>query len=379
MPADDRMNLLLQLILAQQAMQQQGRSDSLSAEYQQKLDQANQKNEDRYLDILYGRKGTKERVLADLERFGNSQIADANDRYKALQSQMLADVHARGFGGSSSMINSANRSAETARGKELARIQDDIINRRTNADAGLSDSLYSFMERRNDVPPDLSQLIALQQGLGQSGPMLSSTRPTTSASTNPAFGFTGGMSPRPQYGGSAMPNVMRGGNAMAGGDLLAQLMPFVTAGLLPSVLGSPFARPAGSATAFQGTPRPNMQLRGSASPPRSAGDAPSLPMSQFVRAWGYSSDPSKDYYAYERPGQQVPTIPGMVGGPIGGGGYGMPFGGVRPTFAGSSYQFQPRDYSQRQRPVRYSRPPQYQGGGSTMLPILGPSYQLQYA
>jgi len=379
MPADDRMNLLLQLILAQQAMQQQGRSDSLSAEYQQKLDQANQKNEDRYLDILYGRKGTKERVLADLERFGNSQIADANDRYKALQSQMLADVHARGFGGSSSMINSANRSAETARGKELARIQDDIINRRTNADAGLSDSLYSFMERRNDVPPDLSQLIALQQGLGQSGPMLSSTRPTTSASTNPAFGFTGGMSPRPQYGGSAMPNVMRGGNAMAGGDLLAQLMPFVTAGLLPSVLGSPFARPAGSATAFQGTPRPNMQLRGSASPPRSAGDAPSLPMSQFVRAWGYSNDPSKDYDAYERPGQQVPTIPGMVGGPIGGGGYGMPFGGVRPTFAGSSYQFQPRDYSQRQRPVRYSRPPQYQGGGSTMLPILGPSYQLQYA
>ena len=379
MPADDRMNLLLQLILAQQAMQQQGRSDSLSAEYQQKLDQANQKNEDRYLDILYGRKGTKERVLADLERFGNSQIADANDRYKALQSQMLADVHARGFGGSSSMINSANRSAETARGKELARIQDDIINRRTNADAGLSDSLYSFMERRNDVPPDLSQLIALQQGLGQSGPMLSSTRPTTSASTNPAFGFTGGMSPRPQYGGSAMPNVMRGGNAMAGGDLLAQLMPFVTAGLLPSVLGSPFARPAGSATAFQGTPRPNMQLRGSASPPRSAGDAPSLPMSQFVRAWGYSNDPSKDYDAYERPGQQVPTIPGMVGGPIGGGGYGMPFGGVRPTFAGSSYQFQPRDYSQRQRPVRYSRPPQYQGGGSTILPILGPSYQLQYA
>ena len=379
MPADDRMNLLLQLILAQQAMQQQGRSDSLSAEYQQKLDQANQKNEDRYLDILYGRKGTKERVLADLERFGNSQIADANDRYKALQSQMLADVHARGFGGSSSMINSANRSAETARGKELARIQDDIINRRTNADAGLSDSLYSFMERRNDVPPDLSQLIALQQGLGQSGPMLSSTRPTTSASTNPAFGFTGGMSPRPQYGGSAMPNVMRGGNAMAGSDLLAQLMPFVTAGLLPSVLGSPFARPAGSATAFQGTPRPNMQLRGSASPPRSAGDAPSLPMSQFVRAWGYSNDPNKDYDAYERPGQQVPTIPGMVGGPIGGGGYGMPFGGVRPTFAGSSYQFQPRDYSQRQRPVRYSRPPQYQGGGSTMLPILGPSYQLQYA
>ena len=114
MPADDRMNLLLQLILAQQAMQQQGRSRFPQPEYQQKLDQANQKNEDRYLDILYGRKGTKERVLADLERFGNSQIADANDRYKATQSQMLADVHARGFGGSSSMINSANRSARNS-------------------------------------------------------------------------------------------------------------------------------------------------------------------------------------------------------------------------------------------------------------------------
>lgn len=200
----------------QQYAQQQERSDTLSREYQKKLDEANQKNESRYQDILAGRYGTRDRVLNDLKDYGKSQIDDANDRYKSVHSQMQANIYSRGFGGSPSMLNSAQRSAENSRDRELNRINDDIITRRTQADASQSDSLYGFMERRNDVPPDLNQLIQLQQGLGRSGPYL-----------NPPGGYGGGYGgnyqpqpygpPPPMFGGGQNPNYlpnpgMRGGN-----------------------------------------------------------------------------------------------------------------------------------------------------------------------
>lgn len=181
------------------ARRAQQQAERLSAEYQQKLLEANQKNEQRYLDILQGRTDTKNRVLGDLKDWGQSQINDANDRYQSLQSQMLGDIYSRGFGGSPSMLAGAKRSAENARDRELNRINDDIINRRTNADAGLSDSLYSFMERRNDVPPDLSQLIALQQGLGRTGPILNA----------PGYGQGMNQGGQPQLPGFLKPGLGR--------------------------------------------------------------------------------------------------------------------------------------------------------------------------
>ena len=172
---------------------------------------------------------------------------------------------------------------------------------------------------------------------------------------------------------AAMPNVMRGGNAMAGGDLLAQLMPFVTAGLLPSVLGSPFARPAGSATAFQGTPRPNMQLRGSAFS-TAAGRRCTVPSHVAVREGvGIQQRPQQDYDAYERPGQQSADDSRH---------------GWRADWRRRLWDAVWRRGVRRSPEVHTnfsrviirsvsaesaSRPPQYQGSGSTMLPILGPS------
>ncbi len=48
------------------------------------------------------------------------------------------------------MLNSANRSSQNARDRELNRINDDLINRRTQADATLSNSLYDYVERQRN-------------------------------------------------------------------------------------------------------------------------------------------------------------------------------------------------------------------------------------
>lgn len=195
---------LQQQALQQQAMQaQQGQANNVSMEYQKKVDQANQANKDRYNDILSGRENTRKDIVNQLDSYGQSQINDATDRNKALGSQMNANIYSRGFGGSPSMLNSAARSTNNALNRDLNQINDNIINRRTSADASLSDQLYNFMERRNDVPPDLSQLIALQQGLGRSSPMLGAPSggfagAVPAPSSNQPFGF--GMPPSSNAG-----------------------------------------------------------------------------------------------------------------------------------------------------------------------------------
>jgi hypothetical protein len=140
----------------------------LNSEYQRQMDAANQANENRYLDILQGYGVLRDRSLGSLQNYGAGQLADVDESYRQQTEASNADLISRGL--RSSTIAGAQGSAiNDRRLRTRANVQDDIINRQVNTDIGLTQGALGVMERRSDVPPDLNQLIALQQGVGQSG------------------------------------------------------------------------------------------------------------------------------------------------------------------------------------------------------------------
>ncbi len=336
----------------EQTQASQDRADKLSAEYQKKIDEANQKNESRYLDILAGRTDTKNRVLGDLKDYGQSQINDATDRNNALKSQMNANIYSRGFGGSPSMLNSAGRSASTALTRDLRGIQDDIINRRVNTDSSQSNGIYDFMERRNDVPPDLNQLISLQQGLGRSGPYLNQPSYANGAQQGNLFGGGMGQSPYNPGGFQApMPGGMPGMNPfqlqpLGGGNInrnyqpnrggaspyslpgMGGVSPFISESLPGGGTGSPLAQLNNGPTPYNPIPTHqqqaanqqqlamrNAQLGVKMSSYNTMGSPANFDNQQFAQNQAIAGGQAN--YA---PGQPAPVIPGMAGGPIGIGG-----------------------------------------------------------
>ncbi len=150
------------------AQQQQVQNTALSQEYQKQQDLAKQANESRYMDILSLLGGGRDRALGDLANYGQSQITDVNAAYDTQSKNANADLMGRGLY-ASTIGPSVQAGIERERQRSLGAANDQIINRRVNTDMGLTGNIAGVMERRNDVPPDLSQLIALQNGLGQGG------------------------------------------------------------------------------------------------------------------------------------------------------------------------------------------------------------------
>lgn len=374
---------------------QQDRADKLSQEYQTKLDQANQKNESRYLDILAGRTDTRNRVLGDLKTFGQSQISDANDRYKSLNSQMQADIYSRGFGGSPSMLNSANRSSENARDRELNRINDDIINRRVAADASQSEGIAGFMERRNDVPPDLNQLIQLQQGLGRSGSYLPQPSSGGFGSPPPQYGtqpYSPGYGSQPSPGGSrygTLPYNPGYGSQPPGppnqyyansGAFSQESLPGAGSGMAmqqPSaaMANGPFsenARVAQARSQWEQQQRNSQVALKGAMDSRAATSTGTGSLENDIQRQAIGAG-----YANWSPGQQMPLIPGMAGGPMGAGQllpslpYGYGDGGRRGYGSGGGnygFNYQKRMSYRRPTMQGYGNDYQQLGPGPTMAP-----------
>lgn len=371
MPTDYERWLMRNQWLAQEqarrdAERQQAYDDALSLEYQRKMDEANQKNETRYLDILEGRYGTRDRVLDDLATYGQNEIANANQRYKDAISRAEAGVYSRGLGGSPGILSGARLPVEAQRGRELADINNNILNRRVNADIGLSDSIYDFMERRNDVPPDLNQLIALQQGLGRGGRgyapnLLTSAYPGASSSSSSPLLRDGTNLPSPTRPiplptGERPFHGQRNQPSIADRYAQADVQRRVPNGLTWAQQNSPeYMRQFDLAQTplVPRTPRPRAVTPYFA-PPRDAAPGRAMPTGpQFANFANPGSTQSAnamrgaqlavknalnaqagiDWSGVEEaqnaaiaqglatatPGQRVPTVPNMVGGPVGAG------------------------------------------------------------
>lgn len=147
------------------SVQQQGQTDALSAEYQRQQDLQRAAVENRYNDILSGLVNTRERVLGDVNQFGQSLISDTNRDFKKQAGDSVAALSRAGLLGSTvrSSVESRNQREKQ---DALRRDQDVLLQNRIAADERTTNRITDTMERRNDMPPNLQQLIDLQNRLG---------------------------------------------------------------------------------------------------------------------------------------------------------------------------------------------------------------------
>jgi hypothetical protein len=166
-----------------------GSLGQLSAAYQQALDKANAANENRYQDTLQGSQARLERNMGYLENSGQQQAKDINQAYDKQLADTNQDLINRGLR-ASTITGNMGLQNQVERQNALGRMQDQLRQQRVATDSALSGDTLQLMASKNDIAPDMNQLIALAQMLGQGG---------------------GG-------GGAVMlPPVMAGGGGMGGG------------------------------------------------------------------------------------------------------------------------------------------------------------------
>jgi hypothetical protein len=140
--------------------------EKLAQSYLDQINAANAKNEERYDQGLGLAIGARDRNMERIAALGAQGSADIREDYDKAGKAAYSDLVGRGLAGSTvtSAVAGNNLKEQT---KSLARHQDYITRQQIDTDAGLSRNIQDFIERRNDVAPDVNQLIALSQGLGQ--------------------------------------------------------------------------------------------------------------------------------------------------------------------------------------------------------------------
>jgi len=145
-----------------------GRGGTLGDEYQRALDKANAANESRYRDILSGYDALRGRVMGDLEGVGVTESQDIDRTYRNLGSDVYQRLVNRGFG-NSTIPATQRMGVERERTSAQGRLAAQLARERIQADMGVSEGKMGVMERRTDEGPDVNQMIALSQAMGQGG------------------------------------------------------------------------------------------------------------------------------------------------------------------------------------------------------------------
>lgn len=107
-------------------------------------------------------------VMNEIANWGEAGKIDLNERARDTIHTQLAQNAATGLGNSSLEAALRQRNAMDL-AREQLRHSENISNRKASSYADLTKDHADFVERRDDIPPDLGQIYALAQQLGQSG------------------------------------------------------------------------------------------------------------------------------------------------------------------------------------------------------------------
>lgn len=141
---------------------------NLSSQYQAKMDAANRENEKRYKNILGQYGDLHARTMGSYDQLGQDQIAESRRMYDQSLAGMNARLGARGLSGTTvgaSLQHGVDRGYQDA----VKGIQEASAVRKATADADLMRAKLAFMERREDVQPDFSNLVNLSQSMAAGG------------------------------------------------------------------------------------------------------------------------------------------------------------------------------------------------------------------
>lgn len=162
----------------------------LAKSYQQQTDAANAANNQRYNDILGGYDKALGLATSELTGLSQQNKTDTNALYDTRRGSAEQNLISRGLG-NTTVRSSIDRGITTDQAAANARINDQNKLQRLGALSGLQSDRLGFMERRNDAPPDISQLAMLAQGVGQSGtPNLPTLPPGSGITASPQPGYT---------------------------------------------------------------------------------------------------------------------------------------------------------------------------------------------
>lgn len=129
---------------------------------------ANAANEARYRDILGGYEAQRNRTGELLNGLTNQVRNDTNRTYDNLNSQVMQQMIGSGLANSTQLYNQQGGVAEK-RSAALNRVNDDLMNQRLQAEMQPWNNELAFMERRNDLLPDLNRYADAMQAAGQGG------------------------------------------------------------------------------------------------------------------------------------------------------------------------------------------------------------------
>jgi hypothetical protein len=198
-----------------------GQANELFGAYQSAMDEHRAANEARYAEGHGELSGLRDRSMDRVTSLGQQARQDINDNAARSAASRHSDLVARGLTASTAAI--ANDTVTNReRNNEMRRLDDMLTRQQLDVDRSTTGDLVGFVERRNDLPPDFNQLMALSQGLGQFGgsgmyPFGSQINPSLfggSATTNmgpasmPRSGGVGGAMQQQQSAGN---QYLRGG------------------------------------------------------------------------------------------------------------------------------------------------------------------------
>ena len=153
-------------------------ANALMSEVERQRLAANAANEARYGAIRGGGSDTQtanggymglyDRGMDYLKQQTDQQYKDISGDWGQREAQGIQSLAARGMG-NSTILNTMRAGYERGKQADLNRAKDAAMNRNLSWDQSLSKQGLDFMERREDVGPDLSMYAGLMQGAGQYG------------------------------------------------------------------------------------------------------------------------------------------------------------------------------------------------------------------
>ena len=125
-------------------------------------------NEARYNEINKGYQDRYAGAAKDLQGLGASEQKAIDDRFHQGQASAAQDLISRGLG-NTTIRSSVMRGYDAARSREQTQLAVDNAKLRLQYLPPMEGERLQFMERRNDVGPDVGQFASLNQSLGAAG------------------------------------------------------------------------------------------------------------------------------------------------------------------------------------------------------------------
>jgi hypothetical protein len=145
-----------------------GGGGGVGGPWQAQMDAANQANDQRYHEINSGYTAARRRADEQLSRLGAMQRQDTNTAYDANASRLTQDTINRGMTNTTVQDN-LQQGNTRQRSEAMARLEEALTRERLNTEYSLLRDQLGFMERREDVQPDMGLLAQLAQRAGAAG------------------------------------------------------------------------------------------------------------------------------------------------------------------------------------------------------------------